>query len=892
MDVRLTRTTIKKRPTALWYYWLSALIPFITVIIYFAIKGAFPFGSSSILTTDLGQEYIDFYAYVRRVLLGHPHEFLYSFNNSLGGAMLGTWAYYLISPFNLILLLTPGKWITVGVWLMTALKLGASGLTMFYYLQKRTRPVQPSLALALSTAYALCGYNTAYQLNIMWLEGVMLLPLILLSLERLVDHLQWRGYLVWLSLAILTNYYIGYMLCLFSLIYFAYLMLLRAKWRQQIWPRVWRFAGSSILAAGLNAWLLWPTWRELQTTKATYNAVHWDWTWEFSPSALLPKLSLGSYSFDQMSSGQANIFTGSLVLILAMLFWTAREFSVKQRALAGGVTVFLLLSFMLEPLDLLWHGGQFPVWYPSRFSFIFSAWLILLAAEVLTQVKRPQFWQFIVVGGLLSAWLITLIVIRGDVAYLTDVNLGLTGFFTIASFALVLLYFNHRHHRLLLAVMSLVLIGEVLTNYQASLEQISYTKQTEYWNYTNVVRQSLAKADQQKLANQRTGRTFNRDNDDPMQFSINGGDHFNSMLNPIIGRFYDKIGQAAGDNFVNYKFGTQITDNFLGFQTWLTNNSPDPALLSQLSDLNSGLTTTSYRPDVFNYPSVKNDGLITIRNNPNALNLLFAADQQLLTTKLGMSQPVLNQEKLASDALGEKDYLPLYSQTNFDKITLKNVQRDLPNTSATYTKKVAALPGTVTYSFKAMTNDSYYLALGSSVDKDAISLTVDGENVPIDENFRDTIMLNVARRDIGKTIKIVMTLKKNSVWLQHLELYQLNQKRLDQKFKQLKQGDAKKVTLNGDQVQATVTLKKGQILMTTIPANQGWQLTVDGQRQATTTVLQTFIGAKLSPGTHQISLRFRPDGWRQGWLSTGVFILIALIVGFWPSTLSKRRRFK
>ncbi|WP_261806177.1 YfhO family protein [Lapidilactobacillus luobeiensis] len=882
MDVRLTRISSKKNTTGHWYYWLSALIPFLTVFIYFAIKGAFPFGQSSLLTTDMGQEYIDFYAYVRRVLLGHPHQFLYTFSSSLGGPMLGTWAYYLLSPFNLILLLTPGKWITVGVWLITCLKIATCGLTMFYYLQRRQNQVRPSLALALSTAYALCGYNAAYQLDIMWLEGVILLPLIMLGLERLVERLQWRSYLIWLCLAILTNYYIGYMLCLFSLLYFAYLMFLRPNWRQQIWPRIGRFAGSSLLAGALNMWLIWPTWRELQSTKATYNAVHWDWNWEYSPLSLLPKLSIGSYSFDQMSSGQANIFTGTLVVLLAILFFTASEFSVKKRLLAGGLTTFLILSFMLEPLDLLWHGGQFPVWYPSRFSFIFSAWLILLAAEVLTQLQQVKLWQLSFVGGLLVAWLAYLFFQKNEIDYLTNVNLALTAFFALVSFLLLLFYFSERRGPLLLGVLSVVLIGEALTNYQASLEQISYTKQTEYWSYTSVVQQTLAKVSAKELATQRTGRTFNRDNDDPMQFGIAGGDHFNSMLNPIIGHFYDKIGQAAGDNFVNYKYGTQVTDGFLGFKTWLTNNEVNLTSLPHLPNLDSGLTTTSYRPDVLNYPLKKTNGLVSIRTNQNALSLLFAANEQLLTTKLGVSQPVLNQEKIVGAALGERQYAPLYSLVNFDKITLKNLNRDLPNTSATYTKKDSVLPGTVTFSFTPTTNNAYYLALSSSVDSDALSLSVNGENVPIDENFRDTILLNVARRDIGKPIKIVMTVKKDSVWLQHFDLYQLDQQRLDQKFKQLKKGNARQVQIKGDLVKATVTVKKNQLLMTTIPANSGWSLKVDGKAQKTTTALQTFLAAQLTPGTHQITLRYRPDGWRQGWLVTILAVIITGLVWILP----------
>lgn len=39
---------------------------------YFAYRGMAPFGSSSILTVDLGQQYVDFFSYLRSTLLHHP----------------------------------------------------------------------------------------------------------------------------------------------------------------------------------------------------------------------------------------------------------------------------------------------------------------------------------------------------------------------------------------------------------------------------------------------------------------------------------------------------------------------------------------------------------------------------------------------------------------------------------------------------------------------------------------------------------------------------------------------------------------------------------------------------------------------------------------------------
>lgn len=866
----LTQTTL--------IYFLSWLIPAATVLIYFIVQKNFPIGNHTILTTDLGQQYIDFYSYYRRVLLGHSDQLLYSFSSSLGSSTIGTWSYYLLSPFNLILLLTPGKWLPFGVWLMTIIKIGLCGLTMYSYLRHRAKPVGETFALGLAVAYALCGYNTAYQLNVMWLDGVYLLPLLLSAIELIFNRQKWWPYFIVLALGLLTNFYIGYMLCLFSVLYFIYLLASQATKKTPLLKTVTSFGIGSILAGAINAAILLPTFLELRSTKATYNAVKISWHWEYNPLQLLGKLTLGSYSFDQMSSGQANIFTGSIILILALIFFFVPTIKFRQKISALLLTAFLVCSFCLEPLDLLWHGGQFPVWYPSRFSFIFSAWLIVLASEVLTRHFKLKTWQLSIVAALLVGWLAYLLLNQKQFAYFKTSYLAGSIALVLFSFFLIMCYYASQPKRWLTNLLLLTMVGESILNYQTSLRQISYTKQSEYWNYTGIVNNVVKHLSSQQTTGSRLEKTFNRTNDDAMQFGYAGGGHFNSMQNPIVGHFYDYIGQAAGDNFVNYKFGTQITDSLLGFKTWLDRPIAND-LFNKIPDYAAGLSITSWRPDVQNYPALKRDGAIYVRQNKNALNTVFAANDKILSTKMTAGQPILNQERLLADMLGQNNYAPLYTVASIDHITLNNLKRNAEIADATYTKINSSLPGTVTFSFTPTTNNSYYLSLGTAVDSDAVDITVNGENVPIDENFRDTILLNVARRDIGKKIDITINFKKPSVWLQALNLYQLDQNVVNTDFQMLKKNNAQITQMSGNQLTGTVDIKKDQLLMTTIPYNKGWHVYLDGQAVKTTKAVKTFLAAKVKPGKHQIKLVFTPEGWHTGWLITEITWLLLIIGG-------------
>ena len=98
---------------------LSSCIPALVMLAYFIYRGFSPFGNSSLLTVDMGQQYVAFYEYFRQTILGHPGQLFYSFSNGLGSDMFGTWAYYLLSPTNLILLFFKKESITTGILIVT-----------------------------------------------------------------------------------------------------------------------------------------------------------------------------------------------------------------------------------------------------------------------------------------------------------------------------------------------------------------------------------------------------------------------------------------------------------------------------------------------------------------------------------------------------------------------------------------------------------------------------------------------------------------------------------------------------------------------------------------------------------------------------------------------------
>ena len=70
------------------------------------LGGFVPFGANTPAVTDAKLQYLDLFAYCRDVLTGQ-NTAAYTFSNTLGGSAAAIWAYYLASPFNLLVLLFP-----------------------------------------------------------------------------------------------------------------------------------------------------------------------------------------------------------------------------------------------------------------------------------------------------------------------------------------------------------------------------------------------------------------------------------------------------------------------------------------------------------------------------------------------------------------------------------------------------------------------------------------------------------------------------------------------------------------------------------------------------------------------------------------------------------------
>lgn len=520
---------------------------------------------------DCNNQYMDFFQYLRNCFKNHDNLF-YSFSAYLGGGMVQFAAYYWLSPFNLLIFCFSEEKMYAAFSLLYILKISVAGLAFYSFLNYNRKKIG-WIGVVFSAAYALNIFNLVYSFHIMWLDGVILLPYIMIGLEKLRRGQGVKLYIITLSCAIISNFYIGYMLCIASVLYFVTALAFFGG-RKRIVP----FAASSLAAGGLSACVWIPMWYSMQGGKASFDKSIFTFETKFSWSDFARSLVKLDFDPNQLWNGPPNIFCGFITLIFAVLFLANRNILWRKRLAVLMIILILCISFWIQALDLVWHGFNFPRSFPYRYSFLFSFWILFMAAEgcyeiLGTEQKERQ---------------------KRKAEAVKKSVFFLAGVLEMA----------------LLVSSGIQVIGRI--HDFASLNIHGYE---DFHFKTNEAVKEIEKTDAGFFRMEKDlFRTYN----DAMASSFPGASHFSSCMKGEVCDFAKKAGVPGSDISIRYfDSNTQALDSFLGIKYFLDYD---------------GLVNK-------NYEHVMDKNGVAIYKNPYALPVMFSTDSDEITEYLHSDTP-------------------------------------------------------------------------------------------------------------------------------------------------------------------------------------------------------------------------------------------------------------
>ena len=361
-------------------YLVAALIPIIIMLIAFCVKGVW-FDGEKLAFGDMQAQYSEMILYFRKVITGEESIF-YSITKGLGGDMYATLTYYMLSPFNLIALFFKESNIMQAIYFIILGKIGLSGLTMYIFLNSKNK--NKIHTLIFSTCYSLMAFVVDGYFCIMWLDAVYMAPLILFGIDKLINEKKIIMYMITLALAIIFNFYMGYIICIFSVIYFVYKLCLTYKLeeKEKIKSTIFRFIISSIFA-GLATSCIWlisiieilKTSRDGVGTTATLISV-------------IRSLFIGSYDEKNLLNYyQPNLYCGILVNVLLISYFFNKKNTKLERGISLTIIAIFIASIFIPILNYFCHGFSYPIGYNFRFAYLFDLFLILIANKELEQLE-------------------------------------------------------------------------------------------------------------------------------------------------------------------------------------------------------------------------------------------------------------------------------------------------------------------------------------------------------------------------------------------------------------------------------------------------------------------------------------------------------------------------
>ncbi len=509
-------------------------------------------------------------AYLRS--LGQENnDLIYTFSKNLGGEMLSPAAYYVGNPLNFIANWFSQRELPTAILILVLIRYGLAGLA-FYFFLRGTQTLSGVCTLLFSTSYALSAYMVINSENLHYTDGVVLLPLVALGLWRLMALGCPFLYIFSLAAMILINYYIGFMICLFSLLFALFLFLLKPNvWQKGNWlPKSIRFLVSSLIAGGLSMFRLIPTLLQLSDGQKSPQTNAMNFSLNFNVADFFSRNFSGAFDDFQIKFGLPSIFCGVLITCLVAAFFANGKISRREKLLSAGFLLVLYLSFQVRLLNLIWHGGSEPIWWQYRNAFIFCFLMVWIAAR--SWHERSGFSPLAALLCMAGLALMTFIVWRRQYPYLSRrallLDLLLCGLF----FGLMVLLRNHSNSWLQKIGVLLIFCAAFynLTDNARAILNINLQNSTSAADFALFVDQTGGVMAQIKDSDPdfyRIEKNYARTINDALQFSSNGISHYSSTAKPAVLKFFERLGVDQTIYWSSYgRGGTLFADSFLGIK--------------------------------------------------------------------------------------------------------------------------------------------------------------------------------------------------------------------------------------------------------------------------------------------------------------------------------------
>lgn len=802
-------------------YIIAFVIPLIIMTALYIAREIYPFGNNCYLRSDMYHQYAPFFSELWNKLR-HGESLTYSWDIGMGTNFTALYAYYLASPSNWFIVLFPQKYMIEIMNVIIILKLCLSSLTFTYYISKHFNTRKCTIAL-FGMFYALSGFVAAYSWNIMWLDCLVLLPLIILGLERLVNENRCFLYCITLGLCIYTNYYIAIMVCISVVLYFIVLMAAYKGTRRPVIyvKKFLNFAIYSLLAGGLAACLLLPEFYAFTLSASNNIEFPKKLSLYFSILNIVTRhlinvpvhLGLDHYP---------NIYCSVAVLLLFPLYVMDKKVDLREKIGKSALVLIFLTAFNLNIPNFIWHGFHFPNSLPCRQSFIYVFFLLAMCYEALSHLKSMTTKQL---GGAL--WIAIGILLFIEQVFTVDETYDFTIVYISGAFILVyaLIMLIHLKHEFKVPVIIFIAFSLCIIECTINMDStgIGTTSRSSYlldYDAVKTVTQTVADDDSSFY---RMDKKFgSRSNNDGAWHNYHSISTFSSTSNGAMEEFFGELGFEHSFNAYKYNGATLVTESLFSVKYAISNR-----ILTE-SPLRSYYTGS--------------DGEFIYKNNYTLpIGFMTYNDPYGWEADSANDAGIENQNSLIKNLTGISNVFTLtYENATDASFEVKPVKAGhlymiVRNTSC---DTVTATINSSEYTYKDLKKGGTIIDLGYATPDDIIVIS------------GDTSM--------------------------NASVYTLESSRFIEAFNILNNNSLNVSEFTNNKITGTVNASKDATLICSIPYDKGWSVYIDGKKTETNNIYGALISVNVPAGEHTVTLKYMPVNFILGCIITSLCIIILI----------------
>jgi uncharacterized membrane protein YfhO len=839
---------------------LSFFLPSIILEIAYITCGIFPFGKWNLLIIDLYHQYAPFISDLQDKFRSFS-GLLYSWSGGLGTNYMPLYGYYLASPLNLITVLFPKDFLSEAILVLTLLKVGLSGACFAFYL-KGVHREQSLITAAFSLLYALSSFVLVFSWNIMWIDAIYLLPLIILGLVRMVRDARGLFFCITLAIALLSNFYMAFFICLFVLLYYPVCLFQYHSIRQPVLllKRTAQFAGFSLLSAGLSAVLLLPTYFSLKLSSAAD---------DIFPKTLTHYFDLFDYITRHFTAtppsireGMPNLYSGIVVLILIPVYFFCKGIRLKEKLWHLALLLILIVSFNMNILNFIWHGFHFPNQIPYRFSFVYIFLVLSMSYKAFNKLHEFTGKQI----GAVCLSILGLLVIsqKFDDLSIDYLTLYVSILFVILyAAALTIDRYDNILPSCKVLFLTFVIIAEMATNTIVTIDRInsveSYSGRDGYASGKEVsqIRDRISGIAAEDKGFYRMEVLPPKTTNDPFLYNYRGLSIFSSTspLKPV--RMLQNLGyHSNGINSYIYEGSTAVLDSLFSIKY----------LIYRSINIEEKLYKQTAATDE-----------LTVFTNPYALSLGFQTPKELKKFSSTSSNPFDAQNRLMEGICGIKDILVPIDQKQGTHDNLTFGSSSTKYYSFTRTAKDRTSTARIQFTFdKAQQVYLYYKAPYGM--KGSGFVMVNDKKVEF--NAKHSTIINLGFCKSGTLAELQVNFEKISPESGRFEVYAcgLNQPAFENAVSLIREKSMTVESFTDTRIRGRVETSNTSLMVMTIPYDKGWHVKVDNREVKTQAIDDCLLSFELAEGSHKIELWFVPDKFLIGLMITLASILILILL--------------